>query len=506
MMAESSGPEVFLGLVGAVGTNLENVCSVLQEAFGEVGYQTHTVKLSSILDEVYPDENLQKNFLDEHIDVHMTAGDKLRESQKRGDILAALSLYRIRRQRAKVSGAGVSVAPRQAYILSSLKHPDEVRFLRKTYNLSFTLLSAYSPKSLRFDTLASKIAHSRHDAHSERYTSKADELIKRDEEEAGKILGQNVRATFPKADVFVDVGDPARMTGSIKRFIEILFAYPYHTPTHDEYAMFHAKAGALRTASMARQVGAVVTNHDGDIVAVGTNEVPKAGGGMYWSDQSPDYRDFRLGHDESDRMRRNVLIDVLNRLKDNNWLEQGKKDLPFEKLVEEAVGVMKDADVMKLIEFGRAQHAEMAAMLNAAYRGVSVADCTLYTTTFPCHDCARHIVAAGIRRLVYIEPYPKSYAIRFHQDSISVDEPGTNSQHVTFESFVGVSPRRFIRYFSWDNRKNSDGSVMRWEKSNAKPRFAYPSETYIRNEGEELSILDKEFERLNLVQKPEKDN
>src|SRR5205823_8721516 len=61
------------------------------------------------------------------------------------------------------------------------------------------------------------------------------------------------------------------------------------------------------------------------------------------------------------------------------------------------------SQIRNLIEFGRAVHAEMAALIDAARRGVSVAGCTMYVTTFPCHLCARHIVAAGIKRLVYIE-------------------------------------------------------------------------------------------------------
>ena len=69
---------------------------------------------------------------------------------------------------------------------------------------------------------------------------------------------------------------------------------------------------------------------------------------------------------------------------------------------------------MDLIEFSRTVHAEMAAIVDAARRGVSVQDCNLYTTTFPCHECAKHIVAAGIRRVVYIEPYPKSQALSLH--------------------------------------------------------------------------------------------
>jgi cytidine deaminase len=64
-------------------------------------------------------------------------------------------------------------------------------------------------------------------------------------------------------------------------------------PTTDEYGMFHARAAALRSAEPGRQVGAAVATEQGDIVSVGVNEVPKAGGGLYWCGDSPDGREFR---------------------------------------------------------------------------------------------------------------------------------------------------------------------------------------------------------------------
>lgn len=48
-------------------------------------------------------------------------------------------------------------------------------------------------------------------------------------------------------------------------------------------------------------------------------------------------------------------------------------------------------------------HAEENAILSAARRGVSVNNCTLYCTHQPCSRCARGIVQAGIRKVVF--PY-----------------------------------------------------------------------------------------------------
>ena len=51
-------------------------------------------------------------------------------------------------------------------------------------------------------------------------------------------------------------------------------------------------------------------------------------------------------------------------------------------------------------------HAEQNAIIQAAVTGVSIAGATLYTTTFPCVTCAKMILAASIREVVYEEGYP----------------------------------------------------------------------------------------------------
>ena len=50
------------------------------------------------------------------------------------------------------------------------------------------------------------------------------------------------------------------------------------------------------------------------------------------------------------------------------------------------------------------EHAERNAIFEAARIGVAVGGCTMYVSWFPCMDCARAIVQAGISRLVGIHP------------------------------------------------------------------------------------------------------
>ena len=44
-------------------------------------------------------------------------------------------------------------------------------------------------------------------------------------------------------------------------------------------------------------------------------------------------------------------------------------------------------------------HSELNAILN--YRGGSLDGATIYVTLFPCNECAKAIIQAGIKRVVY---------------------------------------------------------------------------------------------------------
>ena len=56
-------------------------------------------------------------------------------------------------------------------------------------------------------------------------------------------------------------------------------------------------------------------------------------------------------------------------------------------------------------ELCRGVHAEQNAIVQAAYFGVSVNDSTIYTTTYPCSMCAKLLINAGIKEVVYTEGY-----------------------------------------------------------------------------------------------------
>lgn len=130
-----------------------------------------------------------------------------------------------------------------------------------------------------------------------------------------------------------------------------------------------------------------------------------------------------------------------------------------------------------LIEYGRAVHAELAAIADAARRGVAVAGTTMYVTTFPCHHCTRHVVASGVRRVVYIYPYAKSLAATLHADAISVEPTPSTTAKVRFEPFLGVAPRQYVNFFTMPQRKTPDGRSVPVEEPNRTPRLVEEERT-----------------------------
>ena len=59
----------------------------------------------------------------------------------------------------------------------------------------------------------------------------------------------------------------------------------------------------------------------------------------------------------------------------------------------------------------RAVHAESNAIIQAASLGIPLKGATIYCTHSPCILCAKSIVMAGIREVVYLQPYVPGYYV-----------------------------------------------------------------------------------------------
>jgi deoxycytidylate deaminase len=490
-------PELVIALVGALGSDLDAVSDRIAVSLSRFGYRSLSVRVSALFAALASDPPKAE---DERIMAGMDAGTGIREKLGSGDATIGFAVQKIISLR-----GGETPLEHTVYLIRSLKNPEEVLRLRKIYRHHFVCVGVYSPRQIRVSRLAEQIAHSRGQRTDEN-RARAETLVQRDEKELGKKLGQNVRDAFPLADYFVNASDTTKLSRSIDRLWDIFFGKPSLSPTRDEFGMFHASSAALRSSALSRQVGAAICSFDGDVISLGMNEVPKSGGGHYWCDDDGDARDHTRGHDQNDRTKRTMARELLHQLSSKGWLKLEYAD----KSVDELLGlgltgdtaIFRDTIFAALTEFGREVHAEMSAITSAARLGVPSKGCVMYVTTFPCHNCAKHIIASGISRLVYVEPYPKSFAAHFHEDSIAMDATDLScTRSVNFQAFEGVAPRRYGEWFQWGDRKNGDGSARVWNPIGAAPRFVELNfdQSYREREDHFLGQFQKELEASGLL-------
>lgn len=461
--------EIIIGLVAGVGTDLERVTNKLQECISPTKYSVIQVNVSELLKTKNNTSTSNNKQLEENINKKIKMCNNVREKSARNDAMAILSAAKIRQIRSSQNTDTV-------YIIRQLKHPDEIKTLRKIYGKNFILLSIFEHDEKRREFLL------RHNLNKE---TKIDELLNRDQSE-NIPFGQNTRKAFVEADYFVAM---EKLDESIARFTKILFGYPYHTPSKDELNMSVAWIAACRSADLSRQVGAAIANEQGDILATGCNDVPKFGGGMFWENDNPDYRDFQKGEDPNDAKKEECIKQFIKTVS-----KKHKNQKYIEKTYNTAKNKLnnKSNNIYDIIEYHRAVHGEEAAICDAARRGVSTKNTILYCTTFPCHLCTKHIIAAGIRKVIYIHPYPKSQTDDLFNDLVVINPHKTHIDKVVFVSFMGVAPRRMLKVFSFDpdTRKTDDNKKIKWRINesaspflfNRTPIAYYDKETAFLNE------------------------
>ena len=478
-------PELFFAVIGPVGADVGSVCEGLQRVLSRFKYDLHTIRVIEELKGIEGYLENESEYFDKKLENRMNAGDRFRKETGRDEALALLALDNVRRFRTKKRKETIK---RQAYLFRSLKRPEEVIALRRIYGSNLVVIGIHAARSTRIENLADLIAHSRFSAQRDRYRDKAESLIIRDESDETKEHGQQLRKAFPLADFFLDSSNAQRIETEIERFLNLLFGKPVVTPTKDELGMAHAYIAGLRSSELGRQVGSAITDEDGSLIAVGTNEVPKAGGGCYLEGDSPDGRDWSKGFDSSDHYKKANLGELLSTLSKKKYLRKDLQRLSTNKLITKVRPVIKQTRTMQLIEFIRATHAEVSALMDAAARGAPIKGCTMYVTTFPCHECARNIVSSGIARVVYIEPYAKSLALELHEDSIQLDV-NTDPTKIPFVPFLGVSPRNYSNIFQMSNRKSDDGKLIDWNAAESHPRVSGSFWSYLKYEKEDLKFL-----------------
>ena len=355
----------------------------------------------------------------------------------------------------------------RAFVMDSIRHPAEVGLLRRIYGDAFVLIGVVSEHDERLQRISGK--------YEDAGEASAKKFMQRDSK-APEKHGQRVSDAFHLSDFFVDNTEKRilkdnkpnpkwEVSQDLERLTMLVTHAAVARPTTAETAMHAAAGAAMRSACMSRQVGAALVDRDGDLIATGTNEAPKAGGGVYGSGFIADEADHRCVYGNkycSNTTNQKQIAEEL--------FEEILGDDPRAKDPEFRANSLKrirGGRIGDLLEFSRAVHAEMDALLSAGRMGKGTIATRLFVTTFPCHYCARHIVSAGVDEVQFIEPYPKSQALTLHRDSIQF-EMGRDGweapsqihidgksgrmpeRRVLFRPFTGVAPRMYRRAFEKD--------------------------------------------------------
>lgn len=462
--------ELIIGLCGAIGSGVKSLNTVLQTHLETYGYRVKLVSLSELIRHY---SKPSKNPFDDPADTStfqpsqselpssnafssenltgfsryqylQDAGDKMR-SNHGPSVLAELAIRDILTWREENYGQGseetTKITDKVAYIIDQLKHPKEVEMFKEVYRNNFYLIGLLRTEAERKHYL-------KNEGISDQDISN---LIIRDRKSAN-IYGQQVQDTLHKSDYFIsDIDSTSQLKKSVTRFIELVHGLNNLTPTRDEVGIYAAYSASLRSACLSRQVGASIADDEGSILSTGCNDVPQYRGGLYNSESTQDMRCFNHGGVcHNDKHKNKLKSEIEKILNDNNILDSKKI----------AEKIIKETKAKSLIEYSRAIHAEMdAIMALARATNNSSLGKTLYCTTYPCHVCARHIVAAGIRRVVYIEPYEKSLAMELHSDAICHLE-SRDINKVLFENFEGVSPTRYAKFFVYDRKRKDESGML----------------------------------------------
>lgn len=473
--------ELVIGLVGAVGSSLTLLTELLQQLLEQqFNYQVEVIKVSKdILAPFFPYTKTKNNAFD-RIHYYMDKGNELRKAYQT-DFLALQIVKEIyqRREHWQQEHPQADVNQRRvAYIVDSLKHESEIQALREIYGNGFFQLSLYESKAARTHSLVH--AYGMHEEH-------AKILIERDEGEANSY-GQHTSDAFHLADYFLKFEQQRQhLQESCLRFLKLIFKNPYITPTFYEFASYMSFSASLRSADLSRQVGAVVAK-DETILAIGSNDVPKFRGGTYWPqfneatgcvEDFPNGRDFTLGYDINTQEKQGIIQDLLGKIE--GVIGRELSDERSHIVKDEIEKILKQSKIKNILEYGRVVHAEMDALLSCSRSNISTVGASLFVTTFPCHNCAKHILAAGIERVIFVEPYPKSQALRLHNESITQrweDHDNMSQNKLVFEPFVGVGARSFMNLFSLSlgvgeklKRKNKMGQTLVWQADQATLRM-----------------------------------
>lgn len=316
-------------------------------------------------------------------------------------------------------------------VIECFRNPIEIDVLRDNFP-HFYLIALFATKEERSTR------------HSE---DKFDELDKRDAGEDEDKLGQQVRKCVNNADILLNNTESWKVVeiatnyfDKLKEFVRIL-EEPFRKPSSKEVIMHLAYSVSLLSTCIQRQVGAVITDENYRVLSTGINDVPHSSESCltlhsecYRKKRKEDY----LPNISFCPFCSEELTAQLELLEEN---DDYLSDLKCNKCGKEIFELISPS---KELDYCRSLHAEENAILSNPYTSNSYnsndKNMIMFTTTFPCMLCAKKIASAGIKQIVFVEPYPITESRDILRDN-----------GVKIEAFEGIKSLKF----NWIFRKRA---------------------------------------------------
>jgi deoxycytidylate deaminase len=307
-------------------------------------------------------------------------------------------------------------------VIDSIRNEAEVNALRDRYTNSF-LVAVAADLSARWERSKKEYAN-------EREFTEADERDNEDKDE--RPHGQQVGKCVGSADYVLvnnlDLGSTANQRkgiwDNIKIDIELMSGKTARDPRDEEVHMATAYTTSYLSRCLKRYVGAVIVGLDSMPLSTGFNENPQGTQpcvrqwGYCFKDNAMDQELEERGSVHCPKCGKK------NQFPADNWNCLGCKE-----------GLRKQLFPSRNMEKCTAIHAEERAIRSLA--GRSAKDGTMYVTTFPCLQCSRYIIDAGIKKVVYVEAYPVKEARKLLSDC-----------GITVTPFSGFKARAFNIVFN----------------------------------------------------------
>lgn len=291
-----------------------------------------------------------------------------------------------------------------AYIvIDAIRNPFEAVYFHQRYS-GFYLISINTPNDERL----------KHLRNSHKFSEK--QIAALDKKEypeklSGKHIytSQNIQKCIEISDIHINNPDRQEFNTNELKFqlswyISLILHPGLVTPTAIERGMQLAYSAKLNSGCISRQVGAVVTDKNYSVKAVGWNSTPegqtpcqlRSADDLLGGGENEIYSNYERTDKNFQKVMQNTFENKINpSLLIGRPLSYCFKD------------IQNEIDGEKNQVHTRSLHAEENAFLQIAkYGGEAIKGGVLFTTASPCELCAKKAYQLGIKKVVFIDPYP----------------------------------------------------------------------------------------------------